>query len=261
MKILKLAVLGLLISAGSLLSVELPATARLREDEATLARCMRYGFRESNLYPNEILRSCIETLMHQPPRQSVDDCINEVTRLLRPNIREEVIQVCNPLINEQIRNQNRLNNGGRSYVSSETPDRLEKQRDLLVIEGRQVVTWQDEGEKEIDLRGKYTPWFLTLSRSDNSKSTSFTHITISFSSICCGIDRETEQKLLSFIKQEYPQIKFTKTNWGEEGEVNYTFSVKLLSPEAREYFIIDVRKIVDQGKFVNLSIGDTVNQK
>lgn len=47
---------------------------------------------------------------------------------------------------------------------SEIPYRLEKDRGLLIIEGGQVVTWQEGSRKDIDLRGEYTPWFPTISR-------------------------------------------------------------------------------------------------
>lgn len=52
----------------------------------------------------------------------------------------------------------------RGYVMSEIPYRLEKDRDLLVVEGGQVITWQEGSRKDIDLQGEYTPWFPTISR-------------------------------------------------------------------------------------------------
>ena len=52
----------------------------------------------------------------------------------------------------------------KGYVIPEIPYRLEKERDLLIIEGGQIIRWQEGSRKEIDLQGGYTPWFPTVPR-------------------------------------------------------------------------------------------------
>lgn len=69
-------------------------------------------------------------------------------------------------------------------------------------------------------------------------------LVVSFYSIGEGIDGQTHEKFVNFVKGHYKKVSFESIHWGKEGEIDYCLSLKELSAEEQEEFVQRTKDIV-----------------
>ena len=77
-------------------------------------------------------------------------------------------------------------------------------------------------------------------------------ITISFNSICCGIDQEKHKKFLRFVKNYKPSVSYSTITWGKEGERDYCFKLTELSPPAQKKFLKKIKRLLGDSRLVTI---------
>ena len=81
-------------------------------------------------------------------------------------------------------------------------------------------------------------------------------LVVSFTSICCGIDREAKEKLDDFItkyeKTNGKQLATSSVKWGREGEIDYCLKLSELSRKQQKTFISQVRSLIGKSKLVEI---------
>lgn len=75
---------------------------------------------------------------------------------------------------------------------------------------------------------------------------------VSFYSPGNGIDTKMKESYLDFIGNNYPIIKFEKTNWGREGEVDFCFLLDELNENDQVKFITESNNILSNSERVNV---------
>jgi hypothetical protein len=82
-------------------------------------------------------------------------------------------------------------------------------------------------------------------------------LVVSFYSICCGIDRQAQEKLDKFIntyeKAKGKQLTRSAVHWGREGEIDYCLKLSELSPRQQRKFISKVRSLLKSSKLVHIN--------
>lgn len=80
---------------------------------------------------------------------------------------------------------------------------------------------------------------------------------VNFISIGTGIDSKAVDQLMAFHKQFEQDVKhkvpFTIRHWGREGETDYRFDLKALSPKQRKAFRDKIKKLFSGNQRVDLS--------
>lgn len=80
---------------------------------------------------------------------------------------------------------------------------------------------------------------------------------VNFISIGTGADNKAIDQLLalhqSFEKEVKHKVPYTVRHWGHEGETDYRFDLKGLSPKQRKAFREKVKKLFDKNNRVDLS--------
>lgn len=85
----------------------------------------------------------------------------------------------------------------------------------------------------------------------DSSSKDVTRFTVSFSSICCGINHKKRDALLLFANKYKPGgIIYTAHSWGHEGEVDYCFRLNELSEKEQQQFIKKSRKLLGKDRTI-----------
>ncbi len=82
-------------------------------------------------------------------------------------------------------------------------------------------------------------------------------LVVSFYSICCGINRQAQEKFDKFItgyeKKRGKRLAKTAIRWGKEGEIDYCLRLSELSPRERKIFIYRVRLLLKRSKLVHIN--------
>lgn len=80
---------------------------------------------------------------------------------------------------------------------------------------------------------------------------------VNFISLGAGIDSKAVDQLVAFHKRFEQDVKhkvpFTTRHWGREGEIDYRFDLKGLSPKQRKAFRDKIKKLFSGNQRVDLS--------
>lgn len=76
---------------------------------------------------------------------------------------------------------------------------------------------------------------------------------VSFYSPGNGIDRKAKAKFDTFLSDYKPTLAYSSTKWGREGEIDYCFDLKELSPEQQEAFVASAKELLSGSKKVRFS--------
>lgn len=98
---------------------------------------------------------------------------------------------------------------------------------------------------------------LILFSSSVNAQQQITTYSVNFISIGTGIDSKAVDQLLAFHQQFEKDVKhkvpFTIRHWGREGETDYRFDLKALSPKQRKVFRDKISKMFSGNQRVDLS--------
>ena len=81
-------------------------------------------------------------------------------------------------------------------------------------------------------------------------------LTISFISVCCGINSGAKAKLDEFIssyeKRKDVKLERETVHWGREGEVDYCFKLAELSSDGQKAFVLEIRSLLEKAERVHI---------
>lgn len=90
---------------------------------------------------------------------------------------------------------------------------------------------------------------VSMPNTQTAPDTSLPRLVVSFISIGQGTDHDARAKLDKWLTKN-PHVKYEVIHWGREGEVDYRFDIKNLTPAAQNSVVTDVRVLIGNNDLV-----------